>query len=213
MTIDEKPASQDEIREAQTAYNAKKQQGEYTIEDYYALPDDKRMELIDGVFYDMAAPSNIHQIIAAQIYRYIFDFIYSQSGRCVPLIAPADVNLGKDDKTMVQPDVMVVCDRNKIQRQKINGAPDMVVEIISESTRMKDSSVKLMKYKEAGVREYWLVDPDKKLVVVYEFEHEKYPVIYGFDDVVSVGIFGSECRVNFPDIYEQIEFLYDAPLY
>lgn len=213
MTIDEKPASQDEIREAQTAYNAKKQQGEYTIEDYYALPDDKRMELIDGVFYDMAAPSNIHQIIAAQIYRYIFDFIYSQSGRCVPLIAPADVNLGKDDKTMVQPDVMVVCDRNKIQRQKINGAPDMVVEIISESTRMKDSSVKLMKYKEAGVREYWLVDPDKKLVVVYEFEHEKYPVIYGFDDVVSVGIFGSECRVNFPAIYEQIEFLYDAPLY
>ena len=142
MTIDEKPASQDEIREAQTAYNAKKQQGEYTIEDYYALPDDKRMELIDGVFYDMAAPSNIHQIIAAQIYRYIFDFIYSQSGRCVPLIAPADVNLGKDDKTMVQPDVMVVCDRNKIQRQKINGAPDMVVEIISEKTRMKDSSVK-----------------------------------------------------------------------
>ena len=213
MTIDEKPASQDEIREAQTAYNAKKQQGEYTIEDYYALPDDKRMELIDGVFYDMAAPSNIHQIIAAQIYRYIFDFIYSQSGRCVPRIAPADVNLGKDDKTMVQPDVMVVCDRNKIQRQKINGAPDMVVEIISESTRMKDSSVKLMKYKEAGVREYWLVDPDKKLVVVYEFEHEKYPVIYGFDDVVSVGIFGSECRVNFPAIYEQIEFLYDAPLY
>ena len=213
MTIDEKPASQDEIREAQTAYNAKKQQGEYTIEDYYALPDDKRMELIDGVFYDMAAPSNIHQIIAAQIYRYIFDFIYSQSGRCVPLIAPADVNLGKDDKTMVQPDVMVVCDRNKIQRQKINGAPDMVVEIISESTRMKDSSVKLMKYKEAGVREYWLVDPDKKLVVVYEFEHEKYPVIYGFDDEVFVGIFGSECRVNFPAIYEQIEFLYDAPLY
>ena len=70
-----------------------------------------------------------------------------------------------------------------------------------------------MKYKEAGVREYWLVDPDKKLVVVYEFEHEKYPVIYGFDDVVSVGIFGSECRVNFPAIYEQIEFLYDAPLY
>ena len=85
------------------------------------------------------------------------------------MAAPMDVQLDCDDKTMVQPDVMVVCDRDKITRKCIYGAPDLAVEILSDSTKKKDMYVKLGKYMEAGVREYWLVDPKGKKVIVYDF--------------------------------------------
>lgn len=185
-----------------------KRQGEYTVGDYYSIPEERRVELIDGVIYDMASPTVIHQILSTELCNIIRSYIIRQKGRCIVMAAPMDVQLDCDDKTMVQPDVMVVCDRDKIMRKCVHGAPDLVVEILSESTKKKDMYVKLGKYMEAGVREYWLVDPNGKKVIVYDFEAEVTPVIYGFDSKVPVSIFGGECKVDFAEIYEYISFLY-----
>lgn len=196
------------IREAKTVYCTKRQ-GEYTLEDYYALPDEQRVELIDGVMYDMGAPTSIHQILALQLAMALHKFISENKGECMAMVSPIDVQLDCDDKTMVQPDVVVICDRDKILKRCIYGAPDFVIEILSKSTRKKDLITKLNKYAEAGVREYWTVDPDRKVVVVYNFESEDFPVIYGFDAKIPVGIFEEKCEIDFTEIYEYVRFLYE----
>ena len=196
------------VKEPAVQYHAKKQ-GEYTLDDYYSLPDERRVELIDGVIYDMSSPTNIHQLLAVQIWKTIESYIREKKGNCIPFVAPADVQLDCDDKTMVQPDVFVVCDRSKIIKRCTYGAPDLIVEILSPSTRKKDISIKLKKYIGAGVAEYWIVDPDKKTVVVYDFAHDELPAIYGFDAKVPVGLFDGECEVDFAEIYAYISFLYE----
>ncbi|MBQ7535333.1 MAG: Uma2 family endonuclease [Stomatobaculum sp.] len=185
-------------------------QGEYTLEDYYALPDEKRVELIDGVFYDMSSPRTDHQLIAGQIHAMLLNHITSKGGNCIPFIAPCDVNLDRDDRTMVQPDVMVICDRQSIQTRIISGAPDLAIEVISPSTRKKDMILKLHKYSHAGVREYWIVDPITERVIVYPFEEEDFIRIYGFDDKIPVGIFGGDCMIDFNNIKNYIAFLKEA---
>lgn len=192
------------VQEAQSIYNVKRQ-GAYTLEDYYALPEEQRVELIDGVIYDMSAPTSVHQLLGTEILLVLKDYIRKQHGRCVPLASPIDVQLDCDDKTMVQPDVIVVCDREKIQNRCIFGAPDFVAEVLSESTRKKDLVLKLNKYMTAGVREYWLVDPDRKKVIVYDFEKEDYPMMYGFEARIPVGIFDGECEVDFQEIYAYVK--------
>ena len=121
-------------------------QGTYTLHDYLALPDDIRVELIDGVFYNMSSPLNVHQLIAGEIYRVIATYLRERKATCMPFIAPADVQLDCDDKTVVQPDVFVVCDRDKVPRARIFGAPDLVIEVLSPSTRKKDITIKTQKY-------------------------------------------------------------------
>lgn len=185
--------------------DGRKDQGGYTIEDYFSLPEEKRAELIDGVFYDMASPSVIHQLIAGQIFVQLNVFLRKKKASCVPCIAPVDVQLDCDDRTMVQPDVLVVCDREKIRKSGIFGAPDFVAEILSKATRRKDMVVKLAKYAQAGVREYWLIDPDKQNVLVYDLKNMEFPSIYGFDAEIPVTIFGGECKVNMRDIQEYME--------
>ena len=196
------------VRETSTPYKVKKQ-GEYTLEDYYALPDERRVELIDGVIYDMSSPTNIHQLISSEIWEQLKDYIRKKGGKCIPFVAPADVQLDCDNKTMVQPDVFVVCDRDKIIKRCTYGAPDFIVEILSPSTRRKDINIKLKKYIGAGVLEYWIVDPDKRTIVVYDFAHDELPAIYGFDAEIPVGIFGGECKIDFLGIYEYVRFLYE----
>lgn len=196
------------IRETKSTYCAKRQ-GEYTLEDYYALPDEQRVELIDGVIYDMGAPTSIHQLLVTELWQKLKEFVSAGKGECMPMISPLDVQLDCDDKTMVQPDVVVVCDRNKILKHCIYGAPNFIIEILSKSTRRKDGVTKLSKYAEAGVREYWTVDPDQKKVVVYNFESEDFPVIYGFNAKIPVGIFDGKCEIDFVEIYEYVRFLYE----
>ena len=145
------------VKENAASYSGKKQ-GEYTLEDYYKIPEEHRVELIDGVIYDMAAPTSIHQMWGGEIYRELANYIRQNQGSCIPLIAPLDVQLDCDNRTMVEPDVLVVCDRNKFKKGIIYGAPDFIAEILSSSTRRRDMSLKLAKYTEAGVREYWLVE-------------------------------------------------------
>ena len=119
----------DRVCETAVPYGQKKQ-GEYTLEDYYALPEDKRYELIDGVLYEMTAPTTVHQIIALQMCHQIESFIDEHGGNCMSYIAPVDVQLDCDDKTMVEPDVIILCDRSKDINRCIYGAPDFVAEVM-----------------------------------------------------------------------------------
>ncbi len=178
----------------------KKQQGEYTIDDYLALPDDVRYELIDGELIRMESPTRTHQSIAGYLFHRIYSFIEENGGSCTPYIAPLDVQLDKDNRTMVQPDVMIVCDHDVETDKRLFGAPDFVAEILSPSTRSKDMIVKLHKYMEAGVREYWIVDPDKDIVITYLFGEEENNLsfsVYTMREDIPVGIYEGKCSINF----------------
>lgn len=179
--------------------------GSYTLEDYYALPDEQRVELIDGYFYDMSAPTFLHQQISGEVHRQIANFIMDRGGDCQPLIAPVDIQLDCDDKTMLQPDVAILCHNDKVRKWGVYGAPDFVLEVISPSTRRKDYTKKLSKYMEAGVREYWIVDPYQRKLLVYFFESEVCPVIHGLDNPVSVEIYNGELKIDFSHIVNWID--------
>ena len=178
-----------------------------TLKDYLALPEGIRVELIDGVFYDMASPTSIHQRIGGEIFTQLSNYIDSNKGKCIPFAAPMDVQLDCDDKTIVEPDVFVVCDRNKITTPRIVGAPDFIVEVLSPSNWYHDTQRKLWKYKQAGVREYWIVMPNLLKILVYDFKKSDIPTEYGFKDEISVGIWDGKCKVDFKKVYDKISFM------
>lgn len=179
--------------------------GPYTVADYLALPDNVRVELIDGYYFEMNAPSVAHQIVTMEIWKALDYHISAKKGRCMALAAPTDVQLDDDDRTMVQPDVMVVCDRSKLNRLRMVGAPDMVVEVASPGTYRKDMKIKFSKYWDAGVQEYWFVDPQREKIVTYRLEDGDYvPTVYGFQDKVPVGIFEAELAIDFAPIAETL---------
>jgi Uma2 family endonuclease len=178
----------------------------YTLDDYYALPDEQRVELIDGVFYDMAAPSSLHQLILMHL-SYLFDECAAQHDLpCVVLIAPFDVRLDRDDYTMVQPDLMVLCSpQDYLHMKRLEGAPDLAVEILSPSTRSRDMILKLYKYEKAGVREYWIIDPEHRIVTVHFFDTDHYdPVRYTFYDRIPVAISEGKCSIDFSRIADRL---------
>ncbi len=175
-----------------------------TVEDYLALPEGTRVELIDGVFYDMAAPNYVHNKIAYYICRFLDDFIDDNNGKCKTNLAPYDVQLDCDDKTMVQPDLVVICDEKKDIRTRAFGAPDFIVEIISDSNWYNDVFRKRVKYQNAGVREYWIVYPNAKEVQVYFFEKSDKPTKYTFNDAVPVNIWDGKCKVDFKYICDRL---------
>ena len=188
-----------------------KKQGEYTIEDRNALPEDHPSELIDGVIYNMASPALRHQSISGAIYRQLWNYVDSQGGDCIPFIAPTDVRLDRDERTMVVPDVFVICqpDDDRMDNDKyINGAPDLIIEVLSPSTRRKDMFTKLHKYEAAGVREYWIVDPNKEKVIVYIFGEESDVSLYRFDSEVPVGIYQGKCKIDFQRVVRDLKRLH-----
>ncbi len=198
----------DMLREPALQYGVSlRGQGEYTLQDYYALPDDRRVELIDGHFYDMAAPSLIHQQIAGLVYAQIRDFIDKNGGDCFSPITPVDVQLDCDNKTMIQPDVLIVCDPKKLRYFGILGAPDFVLEVLSPSTKEKDMLTKLMKYIDAGVKEYWVIDPDRKVLIVYLAEERGMPALYPLQGEVGVQIYEGRLKIDLGKINESIEKL------
>lgn len=161
---------------------------EYTTDDIYALPEGERAELIDGQIYYMATPNRIHQQIVRKFTQRISNYIDSKKGNCEVYPAPFAVFLNCDNKNYVEPDVSVICDPDKLTDKGCNGAPDWVIEIVSQSSRNMDYLRKLVKYQTSGVREYWIVDPDKNVVTVYNYEHETMEQ-YSFDDSIPAGIY------------------------
>lgn len=194
------------VKEEALFYNAARQPGNYTLEDYRTLPDDQRMELIDGYFYDMSAPTTLHQMIAGEIYRQLANYIMDQDGECTAFISPVDVQLDRDEQTMVQPDVVIVCNPDQIVSQHILGAPDFVAEVVSPESKRRDYTLKLRKYEDAGVREYWLVDPYQKVVLVYYFSEETAcPVIYPIDADIPVNIYEGRLTLKFRHIAQWVK--------
>ena len=148
-----------------------------------------RAELIDGQIYYMAPPSRKHQDILSFLHLAIGNHIANNSGECKVYPAPFAVFLFADDTKYLEPDISVVCDKNKLNDHGCSGAPDWVIEIVSPSSRPMDYYTKLSLYRSAGVREYWIVDPMKQTILVYDMEHDSAPAIYSFADNIKVNIY------------------------
>ena len=165
-----------------------RQEKAYTIDDIYSLPDGERAELIDGKIYYMAPPNTKHQRLVHFFDREIGNYIQNNNGECEVLPAPFAVFLNEDEINYVEPDISVICDRDKITDKGCNGAPDWIIEIVSPGNKPMDYFTKLFKYRSAGVREYWIVDPTREVVTVYRFEKETMEQ-YSFGENAPVGIY------------------------
>lgn len=170
-----------------------------TLEQYESLPEDTRAEVFDGVIYDMASPSEIHQTISTELTTILNTYIKSRKGSCRVFHAPFDVKLNDTPLTIVQPDLMIICDKDKLDGKRCNGAPDFIIEIVSPGNPADDYIRKLYYYKNAGVREYWIVDPQRKSVTVNYFDGDILNVPYTFDSVIKVNIY-EDLYINFSDI-------------
>ena len=170
-----------------------------TLEEYEAFPEDIRAEVFDGQIYFMASPSQLHQTVLTELLVSIHDHLRKGDGRCQVFPAPFDVKLSDKPLTIVQPDILIVCDKEKLDGKRCNGAPDLTIEIVSPSNAADDYIRKLYYYKNYGVREYWIVDPRRKTINVNYFEGNIVSVQYPFDSMIKVHIF-DELYINFSDI-------------
>lgn len=161
----------------------------YTIDDIYNLPEGQRAELIDGQIYYMAPPNTKHQRISGELFAEIRNFIKDHKYPCRAFTAPFAVFLEEDDTKYVEPDISVICDENKINDKGCNGAPDFIIEIVSPGSRRMDYYIKLAAYRIAGVREYWIVDPMKESVVVYDMANDAAPALFRFTDTIKINIY------------------------
>jgi len=175
----------------------------YTIEDIYNLPDGTRAELIDGQMYMMAPPNTMHQKLSGEIFTDIKSYIRSNKGACQVFAAPFAVFLDDDTEKYVEPDISIICDKDKIDNQGCHGAPDWVIEIVSPSSKQMDYYIKLASYRMAGVREYWIVDPMKETVIVYDMANDSGPTIYSLTDKIKVNIY-EDLYIDFRDIMQAI---------
>ena len=171
----------------------------YTIDDIYALPEGERAELIDGQIYYMAPPTRTHQKISSYLHNEIYNYIKKNGGNCEVYAAPFAVFLNEDETNYVEPDISVICDPSKLDEKGCHGAPDWIIEIISPSTERMDYGIKLFKYRSAKVREYWIINPLKQAVMVYDFEHELNTKLYSFDDIIPVSIYQG-LKMNIADL-------------
>lgn len=161
----------------------------YTIEDIYALPEGKRAELIDGKIYYMAPPNTTHQRLVHFFDREIGNYIQSHKGECEVFPAPFAVFLDENGNNYVEPDISIICDKDKITEKGCVGAPDWIIEIVSPGSRQMDYFKKLFLYRIVGVREYWVVDSDKEMVTVYNFGQDTM-LEFAFGEEVPSGIYG-----------------------
>ena len=160
-----------------------------TLEQYEALPESRRAEVFEGVIYDMASPSQIHQALSMELSNILYNYIKNKKGFCQVFSAPFDVKLSDKPLTIVQPDIMVICDKDKLDGKRCNGAPDFIIEIVSPGNPSDDYIRKAFYYKSYGVREYWIVDPKRRMVTLNYFEEDLINVAYSFDSTIKVGIY------------------------
>jgi len=181
----------------------------YSYADYRNWPNDERFELIDGVIYNMNAPLRVHQKICTELSRQFANFFLDKT--CEVYAAPFDVRLPKHAKDedeifdVVQPDLSVICDPEKLDDKGCLGAPDLIVEVLSPSTSSKDHIKKRALYERSGVREYWLVSPEERIVWVYELVKGQYqkPEIYNDQDKIASALF--------PDLIIEVKTILPPP--
>lgn len=172
-----------------------------TAHDYWNLPDGARAELIDGKLYDMAQPTFTHQMIVGGLTQILRNHVDSNNGPCKVIPAPFAVNLFADETTYLEPDINVICDPSKISERGCEGAPDLVVEVVSPSSRRMDYLIKAARYEQAHVREYWIVDPMEKQAIVYRYDSEKgWATTYPFDKPIPVGIWDNATSVTVAEL-------------
>ena len=182
----------------------KRDEKHYTYADYCTWDDGERWELIDGVAYAMASPSQAHQSVLGEIHRQLANFLIGHP--CKVFLSPFDVRLDadKEDDTVVQPDLLVVCDKTKLDGKSCKGAPDLVIEIVSPSSSRHDRLLKFNKYLESGVKEYWIVEPHDKIVTVFSFQENAIAVPYGETGKIPLGVL-PECVINLQPVFADIE--------
>ncbi|MHB1654373.1 MAG: Uma2 family endonuclease [Desulfitobacteriaceae bacterium] len=176
---------------------AERREQRFTYQEYLTWPEEERWELIDGLAYNMTpAPTRLHQLISRQLLTLFNNYLEGKP--CEVYHAPFDVRLPQPQEsdnqtsTVVQPDILVVCDKAKLDDRGCKGSPDLIVEIVSPSTFQKDLKDKFNLYERAGVREYWIVYPDQKTISVFRLTPEgRYgrPEVYADTDSLTVGIF------------------------
>lgn len=181
----------------------------YTFADVLTWNESERIEIIDGEAFMMAPPSSVHQAIVAELTRQFGNFLEGKRCRVYP--APFGVRLfqregeaPEDVDTVVEPDLSVVCDRDKIDRQGCKGAPDLVVEILSPASLRHDRFVKLALYQRAGVREYWIVDPEYKSLQVFTLDGGMLRIAeeYGQNDVAKAGVLEG-CFIELSKVFSE----------
>ena len=212
------------IREPRMAFAASPAaipQGSYTVQDLEELPP-HTAELIDGCLYDMAPPSIPNQITVSELAYQLEACIRSADLPCLLLTSPG-VSVNGDSQTRLEPDIAVSCGENRFSPQTITAPPDLVIEVLSPSTRKKDLGLKRRKYREIGVRELWFVDTRAELVIVDRLEQEKKKdgrtsdpgpdtLFYSFDDTVPVEISGGHCAVDFTGVRKKLITAFGRPL-
>lgn len=173
------------------------EQSQYSYADYLTWSEDERWEIIDGIAYMQAAPSPTHQLISGELYRQFANYLQDKPCKVYP--APFCVRLTEgaekqndDIKIVVEPDITVVCNSSKIDEKGCNGTPDLIIEVLSPSSIKQDRVIKFNKYEKAAVKEYWVVEPEGKLVSVFVLQsNNRYgrPEIYTEDQKIGVNIF------------------------
>ena len=174
-----------------------------TLEEYENLPSNVRAEVFDGHIYNMASPSQKHQTISMELSVILNQYIRQNNSSCKVFAAPFDVKLSNDPLVIVQPDLMIIRDKNKLDGKRCNGAPDFIIEIISPGKASDDYIKKLYYYQKYGVREYWIVDPTTERVFVNDFENGQLNIPYTFDDTIKVGLY-DHLYIDFSEIKQAL---------
>ena len=175
----------------------------YTYTDYEKWPEHPRYELINGEAILLSSPSQYHQGMLIELGTQFRSYLRGK--KCKVFLAPFDVRLNYDtlDNTVLQPDLLVVCDMDKLNGKHCLGAPDMIAEILSPSTARKDTLIKSKLYRDAGVKEFWIIDPIHKLVIVHILERGSYVTsYYSSEEVIPVNILVG-FSVNMADVFEE----------
>lgn len=163
--------------------------GPHTVEDVLALPEGQIAELFDGEMVARAFPTATHQGIIGCLFTEIAVYLREKEERSRIMMSPFAVFLKDDGRNYLEPDITVVCDEGKLDEEGCYGAPDWVIEVVSPTSRALDYGKKLGACIDAGVREYWVVDPEKKVIVSYYLEQPDIPIIHHFGDIVKPGIY------------------------
>jgi len=186
-----------EVREAQIEYDRL-----YTVEDYHSWDEGFRAELYEGTLIVMEAPTRKHQGILVEITGQLWQFLKGKPCKVYP--APFSVRLSKEEESIFEPDIVVVCDELKLTERGCVGAPDLVIEILSPSTARMDKKLKYQKYQQAGVREYWIIDPELDMLEVNILRKKRYTTtIYNGEDTVPVTVLDG-CEINLADVFGEV---------